>query len=358
MSRSRTFLALVAALLSWPCTAAAWCLPPIFDAGLRLHDADESHVGWVPLLLRQHEVCWREAETAGEKRVFVTGASGIYGYPLARDESVVAVLNEAYERRVEPVHAYNLAHLYTYQMKDALILRRAVELDPDLLVHAVSLDDFRHVAPVRYPALARFMEANRSDVGQMANEEVAGLASAFRAYDAAFSDDAVWAAPLTRVHQFGWFARLGVRSAARSMHRRWFPPDPTPPRRLPVDEYRCEDVKEMFDRDFRDWKRWNVVAYLDELRRDKGVDVLLVNWPVNHAPKGSCYSVRYPSAALREFRAWLAGEARDRGIAYVDLHDLLNAKDFLDSFHPNAYGQRKIALRLYREIAGRLSGGG
>ena len=85
------------------------------------------------------------------------------------------------------------------------------------------------------------------------------------------------------------------------------------------------------------------------------MDVLLVNWPVAHEPRGDCYNVRFTDQALRTYNVWVGEEARKRGIRFVDLHDALGRDDFLDSYHPNPRGHRRLAERLVSEIEDALA---
>jgi hypothetical protein len=98
--------------------------------------------------------------------------------------------------------------------------------------------------------------------------------------------------------------------------------------------------------EFDHWRSWNILAYLEELHRSRGVEVLVVNWPVAHEPVGDCYNVRYPNAGLAEFRDWVREETRARGLAHLDLQDLLPADEFIDSLHVTAAGHARIAAAL------------
>src|SRR5204862_7348166 len=98
-------------------------------------------------------------------------------------------------------------------------------------------------------------------------------------------------------------------------------------------EYDCEHTKDQFEIEFDHWQTWNILAYLEQLHRVHGVDVLVVNWPIAHEPVADCYNVRYPNAGLAEFRAWVRDETRARGLAHLDLQDLLPAGEFIDSLH-------------------------
>ena len=97
-----------------------------------------------------------------------------------------------------------------------------------------------------------------------------------------------------------------------------------------------------------------MLEYLAKLRRETGVEVLVVNWPVAHEPRGDCYNVRYPTAAFQDYVDWMEETSETLGLEYLDLHDLLTRREFVDSVHPTVRGQRKVALRLGNKIAALL----
>jgi len=119
--------------------------------------------------------------------------------------------------------------------------------------------------------------------------------------------------------------------------------------------YDCPARRDEFARNFRDWKSWNILAYLEDLQRTRGVEVVVVNWPVAHEPVGDCYDFRYPAADFEEYTAWLRDQTAARGLRYLDLHDLLPADAFVDSLHVSAAGHRQIAERMNEVLTPLLS---
>jgi len=73
---------------------------------------------------------------------------------------------------------------------------------------------------------------------------------------------------------------------------------------------------------------------------------VVVHWPLNHQPSGACYDMRISDARLAQFLEWLKADTAERGLAYVDLHDLLRPDEFLDSLHLTAEGNRRVAAAL------------
>jgi lysophospholipase L1-like esterase len=56
--------------------------------------------------------------------------------------------------------------------------------------------------------------------------------------------------------------------------------------------------------------------------------------------------VRYPAAALADYVDWMRERTTALDLPYLDLHDLLAPEEFVDSLHPTARGQARIAARL------------
>jgi hypothetical protein len=103
-------------------------------------------------------------------------------------------------------------------------------------------------------------------------------------------------------------------------------------------------------RDFQNWQGWNILAFLEQLQRERDLLLLIVHWPVAHEPVDDCYNVRFTNALAAEFVDWLAAESRALELAYLDLHDLLPSDDFLDSLHVSPKGQRRIANAIAQTL--------
>ncbi len=352
---SRTALVLAACLALLPGAAAALCLPPAYGGGRRLHDPGAIRVFWLGPLLRQHEVCWRDAPPGGERRVFLVGNSAVFGFPHPADAAVAAVLNRRFAGG-PPAHFFNLGFGYTYQLKEVLILREAVRYRPDLVIYGLSLDDLDTVLPIAFPPVMRFLNSNQPAIAALAAQEPPGLAEPLAFY-ADHQPRSTLPPPVWSLRQAGLLARDTARAQARALvPRLGAEPAPTPGVSVqPVGDYDCAEVAATFERRYRDWQKWNLMAYLEWLRGESGVPVLVVNWPVAYEPRGACYNSRYTAEALAAYGRWLERETRSRGIPYVDLHDLLPASEFVDTLHPTVAGQRRIAEALEDVVTGLLS---
>jgi len=350
--RSSLLLGAVVALL--PAAAEArLCWPAVLDNGLRLQRREPMPVQWLPLLFRQHEVCSRRPERAGELRVFVTGSSGIYGFPLGPDQAVSGILNARRTPAGPPVHFYNLGHLFTYQVKDALIVRESLGYQPDLIVHALVLSDFVHRAPVGFPGVAAFLRGNRGALAAFAEERPPGLVEPLALIREAQAGER-WPPAVENWRQTGRFVRMTAEANAHSLlagsRQAAVPSAPFP---LPQDDpdYDCTELVARYAAHWESWREWNILAYLESVRNAADVPIVVVNWPVAERPRGRCYSARFPRAELRRYFGWVRREAGDRGLPLLEYQDLLRPDEFFDSIHPNAAGQRKIARQLEIDLA-------
>jgi len=372
MSRSET------GLLRWPSLAVGLallaacsgakrpgpCAPPTFEAGRRLHPPGEMLALPVSLALRQHEVCWREPKHPGEQRIFLLGNSAVYGHPLPVDQTFEAELDRRLAQQRPSAHVYNLGHVYTYHLKDALILRESLDYAPDLVVYGLTLADLKHRVPVPLPPLRTFFETNAPAVARLAAERPRGLTEPFERYRQVLGPPSP-GAPLRAWRQMGRLARLAARAHARRLRHRWFDPSPPPETTMPPEaleetkgegRYRCPETRQTFRRLFPGrWWEWNVLAYLEQVRARTGADVVVVNLPVAHEPRGGCYNARMPRRAFSRYRGWLEEEARRRSLPLVDLHDLLAPEDFFDSVHPRPAAHRRIAEALLPVTRERLA---
>ena len=86
---------------------------------------------------------------------------------------------------------------------------------------------------------------------------------------------------------------------------------------------------------------------LGQSRTDEPRERLRVfDWPILHGPSGPCYNADYTNRIVRNYRTWLAVEARRLGRTFIDLSRTVLPRDFLDTRHASARGQRKIASAL------------
>ena len=325
-------------------TAGRGCLPPLFDGGQRLHGLGKVEMQWLPPLLRQHELCWRDVP--GEVRVVLLGNSAVYGFPLPVEASLGARLNARFAAAGTAAHLFNLGWVYTYLLKDALILQRALAYHPDVIVYAVTLADMVHLAPPPVEPLLAFMRANADTVAAMAAapppglEEPLGLVGDWLAARSAWETVDTWRQRLASTVRGALRARAGALATALGA------PAATRPATRRRAAYDCDAVTQRDALFYRQWQSWNLLEALAALRADGGPAVLVVNWPIAHEPRGACHNARYTAARVAEYRDWLRAATARLDLPYLDLGDLLTAEDFLDSLHVSPAGPQRIADRV------------
>jgi hypothetical protein len=338
------------------------CLPPAIDGGERLQEVGAMRLAHLGLALRQHVVC-RSPDPGDGPRVFLIGNSTVLGHPLPWTQSFAARLSERFP--ASQARIFNLGSLFTYQPKNAVVLDAALAYRPDALIWGIALDDFNHVAPLPWPdGVVEFFAKNSARVLALAAHPPAGLAEPLALYAAHFETQPPPPAAWLLLRSLGAYVQIAVAHASRELlERRLLDPGDVPP---PVvdpahaafskqpDRYRCAEVEETFARHYAGWRSWNALAWLEQLSRERDVPILVVNLPVIRQPIGRCYNAHYPAAAFREYLDWIASETHARGLAYLDLHDLLPASEFLDSLHPSAAGHQRMAEALAPVVAALL----
>lgn len=338
-SSTRILLFLVA--VSAATARAEICLPPVFEGGRRLV-FDEMHVGSLNLLLRQHEVCWRSPASPDERRVFVLGNSSVLGFPHGADDTAIEILNRRFAEDGVAAHLFNLGFVYTYNLKDTLILREALRYEPDVIVLSVMLNDLVHVAPLRYLPIVKFFNGNSREVERFANEAPTAMGEPFALWRDFQADEVRGLAAWRTFRDAGRLVRIATRNWALDLRRQWFPD--MPPTRPPNErDYECDEAVTAFEERHADWQAWNPLAYLEQVRAETGAEILVVNWPAARNPQGRCFNHRYTFRALRFYRNWIAEQARSRGFHFVDLQPDFPQDEFFDSIHPSTAGQVTIA---------------
>ncbi len=323
------------------------CLPPQYERGQRLHPLEGVRVLWLEPLLRQHELCWRRPR--GEQAVALFGNSAVFGFPLPVEQSFGARLNEHFAAADLPAHLFNLGWIFTYQIRDALIMHETMRYAPDVLVYPLTLADMFHYAPAFFPPqLVTFFEQNTGALAEMIAAPPPGIEEPIALYRPVVEAESLAQRRFRELRQLGVFARAAARQHAEALTRRVaaLPPDRMPKLGRRQLQYDCEKTIQENALHYPDWQTWNMPAYLAHLRAETGAAVLLINWPIAHEPVGDCYNVRYSNAIIAEYNQWLAEQARTLDLPYLDLHDLLPADDFIDSLHVTPAGHQRIAAAV------------
>ena len=342
------------------------CLPHLFEDGQRLHDWNGPNLFDISLILRQHEICRRPKLHPEEGAISLFGSSSVFGLHVTADQTFAGMLNRRWDARSTPLHVYNLGFVIPYQLKDALILEGSLEYKPDLIVYGITLFDFIHLAPLPWPdTLSRFFIANGAGIDRLDDRGAAGLDDLVDFYRQRPEHQGKLRQQWMRLRELGSFLRLAARQNAPALVGRWLLSPEDGPVPLPQyqkkalpwrdKDYECQKVVDKFNSFFGEqWTSWNILAYLQQVQRESGVDVVVFNVPIQPNPKGECYNVRYPSEAYATYRNWIREETKSLGLEFWDLHDLLTKAEFDDSIHPTELGHRRIADELARRIESHL----
>lgn len=108
------------------------------------------------------------------------------------------------------------------------------------------------------------------------------------------------------MRQTGTLARSATRRFAMALRKRMFPElrERMPGVQKTNPRYACDPVVRDFETNSANWKQWHMLDFLAELREETGVEILVVNWPVAHQPRGDCYNIRYPTEAMSDYDDW------------------------------------------------------
>lgn len=271
----------------------------------------------------------------GEYRVLVIGDSSVWGESISAENMISeqwnALNGECGDRKLK---FYNLGYPNPSVIKDLLILDKAMEYDPDMVVwfvtgntliprrfnpllaanreRAISVLDTHGVTPseedeaaLQEPSIfARTLVGERSELARMIKLQVLGL---------------LW--KVTGQND-GVLEETGLLSPdveASDIYRGWGP-------KVNIKK------KIMFDA----LRAGHEIA--------KTIPVLLVNEPIYIATGKNTdirYNYIYPRWAYDQYRETLALEVQKAGWNYLDLWDAVPAENFADTgLHPSAEGER------------------
>ena len=362
VGRGRTLLAIAligASLARARVSAAEVCLPSLAEQGRRLHEMPAPSVLWLELLLRQHEACWTAGGPHEQLRVFLYGNSAVLGHPERAEDTAAEHLNALWKQAQLPAHAFNLGFVTAHAMKDMLIVHESLRYHPDVIVYGAIPADFTRYVAARFRRgasgpfvrLVRFMRNSAPALLEFEAEHPAGLERPLGRYGREFADvpprswfhPSTW--PVREVAAFMYTA-LGTRLRAAGERLGLVTPPGEATSGPTAGPYHCGETHRRNARDFRGFAETNTLAYLAELRDRTGIPVVVVDWPVAHEPSDDCYNSYFTNRLVYAYRAWVAAETRRLGLPLVDLSNTLLPRDFLDTLHPNARGQRKIGDAL------------
>ena len=358
----RVLAVLAAVLLVRRLTAPDACLPSLDEQGRRLHEMPAPGVLWLEPLLRQHEACWTAGGPHDELRVFVYGNSAVQGHPLRADDIATEFLNRYWKEMGVPARAFNFGFVSAHALKDMFIVHESLRYRPDVIVYGTYPVDFTRFILVRardaprgsLEPMIRFMRNSAGTLRAFAAEHPAGLERPLELYGRALAHvERRWSKPLTwPVGEITAFVRTAIATRVRPLGERLGLREPLgePTSGAPIGPYDCRAVHKSNARSFRQWGDVNSLAYLAEVRDRLGVPVVVVMWPISHEPSADCFNAYVTKRIVDRYRMWMRAEAARLRLPLIDLTQTLLPRDFLDTLHPNARGQRKIAGTLSPQL--------
>ena len=292
-------------------------------------------------MFASHEINGAEKQ-ADEFRVILIGDSSVWGTLLKPEETLAGQLNSAKISACgKNVRAYNLGYPTISLTKDVLLLSRALEYQPDLIIWMTTLEAFPLEKQIASPLVANNEEsllrlAGRSGLKVDPN-------------DPAFSGDSFLGSTIIgRQRALADVFRLqiyGVLWAATGIDQTY-----------PVDYPKAQTDFEA-DQKFHEFEppvlNSSLLA-LDVL--ETGVSmagdtpIVIVNEPmlISEGKNSDIrYNFFYPRWAYDQYRSMLVSLSGENHWAYVDLWDAVSANEFTNSaIHLTPQGETQLAEKL------------
>lgn len=295
-------------------------------------------------MFASHEIA-AGSKPAGEFRVVLLGDSSVWGTLLRPEQTLAGQLNALkLSCGAQPVRVYNLGYPTISLTKDAMLLRRAMQYQPDLIVWPLTLEAFPKEKQLTTPLAAN----NPQDISLLAQDS--GLVPASALVSPTFWERTLIGqrrplADLLRLQMYG------VMWAATGIDQEY--PEKYTPAQL---DYEA-------DASFHTWQPPSMP--LDQLSfdvLDAGVrlagktPLLLINEPMLiSAGKNSQirYNFFYPRWAYDQYRQLLVEKAQRAGIPLLDLWNALPAAEFTNSaIHLTPKGEGMMAQHVAEAIRG------
>jgi len=299
-------------------------------------------------MFASHELAG-SAKQAQEFRVILIGDSSMWGFLLPPEETLSAEINHLGASMPDGrlVRAYNLGYPVMSLTKDLLILSRALQYEPDMIVWAFTLESFPRDKQM-FPELLKQNQAAVNDLidqYQLDLEPGAGLNT-----DDGFLDRTIIGArrslaDLLRLQIYGaLWAATGIDQD--------IPVDYTPRMEDLPDDERFHDIAppDLSPRDLS----LDILRAGIEMAGD--VPVLLVNEPMFISSGENSdirYNFYYPRWAYDDYRQILTEVTEQNGWQYQDHWQAVSNQEFTNSaVHLSPEGSAEFARQLVDSIIG------
>ncbi|MGD2161861.1 MAG: hypothetical protein PVG04_02115 [Anaerolineales bacterium] len=291
-------------------------------------------------MFQSHEI---SREKDDEFRIAVIGDSSVWGFLLEPRETFTASLNkmELQTREGIDVRFYNLGYPTLSVTKDLLLLDRAMEQQPDMILWFVTLESLVEKTQLESPIL----QLNPAAVGTLFGMYGLSLQAdhdefeTHSFFDMTIVGSRVELSELIRLQLYGFaWAATGVDHYIPESYNQ-----------------RSEDLSaELEYKGFQPGELESGELYFEAL--NVGIDaaeslpVVLINEPI-FVSSGKNSDIRYnffyPRWAYDQYRSMISEQVSRNEWDYVDLWDLVPASEFTDSaIHYSVYGNKLVADRI------------
>lgn len=292
-------------------------------------------------MFASHEIA-AGAKPANEYRVVLIGDSSVWGVLLQTEQTLAAQLNMlGLSKAGKNVRVFNLGYPDFSLAKDALILNRALNYQPDLIVWLVTLN----ALPAGRQMDHALAQANAAELKPLLPAlSITPAAQTF--LDKTIVGQRRALADLARLQLCGPFwAATHQDQVIRAEYERWSVDLEADDSFGPLKPPALADGALAFD----------VLDAGAKLAQSKGASLLIVNEPMaQSAGKNSDlrYNAFYPRWAYDQYRAQLAASAQARGWNYLDLWNVIPSNEFTNSpVHLTPAGSHMLAQRLGEVIS-------
>jgi hypothetical protein len=287
-----------------------------------------------------------------EFRLILLGDSATWGFGLPADQMLSEQINrlnlQTCDGRV--IRAYNLAYPFSYPTRDLLLLDKAMDYQPDLVLWLITLSTLQPKA-----AEANFVAPHWKRYGQLADTYDLNLTH----FSPPIREPSLWDRTLIgqrkRIKNLTLLQTFGFLWAGTGIdNHKSLEPEPGLP---------SPDVEDQLDYEGRSPAEsealfnsllMNVLTTTYKVAGD--VPVVLVNEPIfvasgkNHLVR---YNGFYPRWVYDEYREFLAAWTQAHDHKLLDYWNAIPPEDFADAyFHRRLSGERHFAELLAPEIKG------
>ena len=320
----------------------------IFPGRLRLPYADDPAKAYslslfnLEAMFASHELA-AGAKPEDEFRVLVIGDSSTWGFLLPADQTLASQINENGLQTADgrQVRVYNLGYPVMSLSKDLLILSKAMQYEPDLILWLFTLESFPYDKQLFPPLIQNNPEA----MGRL----ITGYGLNLDPNDPIFNRtnllDRTWIGQRRALADLVRLQLYGVMWAATGIDQDI--PETYTPRQEDLDA--DASFHELQPPTLREADlAFDVLEAGLDLAGD--TPIILINEPM-FVSQGKNSDIRYnffyPRWAYDAFRSLLAAKSQEHGWNYHDLWNAVNNREFTNSaVHLTARGTAQLANRL------------